>query len=122
MQNNKDDSFVDRRRFPRYAVRYLTKVHLNGSMLCGTIVDISEGGVGVLLPEKLDEGVLLDIEISRVLVEEEVVETKFRARIVWISEMEIEKMYRAGLEITEIAEDDLERLRENIIELSMHKS
>ena len=30
-------------------------------------------------------------------------------------------MYRAGLEITEIPDDNLEILRKNIIELSMHK-
>ena len=121
MQDNTDNNIVERRQFPRYAVRYAAKVYLDDKMLCGTIIDISKGGIGILLPKKFDIGNILDIGIRNLLNEKAINDIRFKLKIVWINKVDIEGMYRAGLEIIEISEDNLEKLRKNIIELSMHK-
>ena len=115
MQNNKDDNFVERRRFPRYDVRYIAKVFLNDKMLCGTIINISEGGVGILLPKRLSINSVLGLKIRNILSEDESKTIDLKARIVWMNEKEIiNGMYKAGLEIADISEEDLAILVEHI--------
>ena len=115
MQNDKNDNNIERRRFPRYAVHYIAKVFLDDQMLCGTIINISEGGVGILLPKRLSINSVLDLKIRNILSEDESGSIDLKARIVWMNEEEIiDGMYRAGLEIVDSLEEDLEILVEHI--------
>ena len=119
MQDNQDDDFVERRRFPRYDVTYLAKVYLNDEMLCGTVINISKGGVGILLPKIIPAGNVLALEIRSILPEEAkeeaIKEIKFKARIIWVKKEEIiDGMYRGGLDIIDISEEDFEILIEHI--------
>lgn len=115
MQNNKDDNVKERRRFPRYAVHYIAKVFLNDKMLCGTIINISERGIGILLPKRLSLNSVLGLKIRNILSEDESKGIDLKARIVWMNEKEIiDGMYRAGLEIVGSSEEDLEILVEHI--------
>ena len=118
MLDNQGDNFVERRLFPRYAVRYLAKVYLNEEMLCGTVINISEGGVGILLPKIIPVGDVLTLGIRNIIQkeegEEEDKEMKFKAKIAWLSEESTDGMYRGGLEITDISEEILEKLIDHI--------
>ena len=114
MHDNQDDNFVERRRFPRYAVHYLAKVYLKDEMLFGTVINISEGGVGIMLPNIIPAGTVLTLGIRSILPEEAkeeaIKEINLKARIIWIKEEIIDGMYRGGLEIIDISEEDLEIL------------
>ena len=109
-----EQGFVERRRFPRYAVRYMAKVSKGEKDLFGTIIDISEGGLGILLPEIFPIGTELTLKIKS-LIEGEISEIALNARLVWMHDEEFTNgMYRGGLEITEISQEALDMLKDHI--------
>ncbi|MCK5706453.1 MAG: PilZ domain-containing protein [Candidatus Aureabacteria bacterium] len=119
MSENEKDNFVERRQFPRHAVRYIAKVFIDEEMLCGTIIDVSEGGLGILLPKVLPIGFELKLEIRNILSEESSEGLTFKAKIAWMNETESMKgMYRGGLEISEISEKSLDALKDHIQNLA----
>lgn len=115
MTEHNKDHFIERRRHPRYEVRYVAKVWSQERDLCGTVIDISEGGVGILLPQVLSIGQELDLEIESIASGEKIKSIKFKARIVWMNEEEfLPGMYRGGLEISSISQEDLDALKDHI--------
>ena len=82
--------------------------------LCGTVIDISEGGVGILLPKILKVGEILSLNIKSIL-ETDPFAIKFKAKLKWMNDKEsFEGMFRGGLEIDEISKGNLDKLREHI--------
>ena len=102
-----ENKMKERRRHPRYDVRYTAKVWYENESLCGTVINISKGGVGILLPRIMEKGSVLQIEIESILGGEEIKHIKCKAKIVWLKEKEfLPGMFRAGLEIVEISDQD----------------
>ena len=113
-----ENNFIERRRHPRYEVRYIVKVWLDERILCGTVINISEGGAGILLPIVLPIGRIINLEIEGMPGGEAIEKIKLKAKIVWMHNEEfLPGMYRGGLEITDIDDRDLDILRSHIKKL-----
>ncbi len=104
---------VERRKSPRHSIELpLSYSHVDGKEFYGGIVEnASEGGVLVYLPEKVELGALLKIEIlyTRGL---ELDKIEAVARVVWadLAYKEGAGDYRYGLQFQSITKTDLERL------------
>lgn len=104
---------VDRRKHPRFSVELpLDYCRVDGKEAYGGIVaNASEGGVLVYLPEKMEMGAVLKIEIFYVKgLELDTI--KAIARVVW-SDLAVKASwgeYRYGLQFQYIEEKDYHRL------------
>jgi c-di-GMP-binding flagellar brake protein YcgR len=104
---------VDRRRHPRFSVELpLDYCRADGRETYGGIVaNASEGGVLVYLPEKMEMGAVLKIEIFYVKgLELDTI--KAVAKVVW-SDLAVKASwgeYRYGLQFEQIDEKDYRRL------------
>ena len=118
--DKKNIEFVDRRRYPRFKVHYLADIYSGNEILYATVIDISEKGVGIMLPQKyyVDEDLDLRIRCKIEDDDEKKTDIKLKSKVIWIGEKNEKGMYVGGLEILEISEEDLEILRENIKELA----
>jgi c-di-GMP-binding flagellar brake protein YcgR len=104
---------VDRRKHPRYSVELpLDYCRVEGMETYGGIVaNASEGGILVYLPERMEMGAILKIEIFYVKgLELDTI--KAMAKVVW-SDLAVKASwgeYRYGLQFQHITEKDYERL------------
>ena len=104
---------IEKRRCPRYSVELpLGYSHVDGKEPYGGIVaNASEGGVLVYLPEKVDLGALLKIEI---LYAKGLELDKIEAvgKVVWVelAAKESSGDYRYGLQFQSITESDFDKL------------
>ena len=112
-EKNKID-FADRRRFPRFLVHYLADVCLKDETICATVIDISENGVGIMLPERFDIDEKINIELRPSLSDTNAEKIRVTAKVIWVGKKNEKGMHTCGLEITEISEKDLENLRNHI--------
>ena len=72
------------------------------------------GGDRILLPKILKVGEILSLNIKSIL-DENPFAIKFKAKLVWMNDKEsFEGMFRGGLDIEEISDDNLDKLREHI--------
>lgn len=105
---------VERRKHPRISVDLFLDYSFADSKTShgGTAADISEGGLLVYLPEALQVGTLLKIEILFVKGLE-LNFIKAMARIVWsdLAAKEISGENRYGLEFQSFMEGDLDKLK-----------
>lgn len=104
---------VERRKHPRYIVEFpLDYSQIDGKEIYGGIVaNASEGGLLVYLPQRMEIGVLLKIEIFYVQgLEFNTI--KAMAKIVWSDFASKESFgeYRYGLQFLNIDEKDYARL------------
>ena len=111
-------TLVEKRHYLRFYVHYLADVYLNDEIIYATVIDISEGGVGIILPEKLNIGEVISLKITWRLNDDEKANISFKAKVIWIDGANVKKMYTGGLEIIDISDEDLEILREHIQELA----
>ncbi|MBN1521461.1 MAG: PilZ domain-containing protein [Candidatus Aureabacteria bacterium] len=119
-KHNEDFELVDRRLYPRFKVHYLADVYLGNRNIYATVVDISEKGVGIILPERFYPGDEIELRI-RCCIEggdEKKTDVRLSARVVWIGEKNEKGIYTGGLEIVDISEVDLDILRLNIAQLA----
>lgn len=112
-----DTYLKDRRVSQRVKVDYLAEVYLGNEVLFATAIDVSEEGIGIILPGKFYIGEMLNIRIKSTLqnpieFDQENVNICLTAKVVWLKKHD--KMYRAGLNIIDIEEADLDMLRKNI--------
>ncbi len=112
-----DTYLKDRRASQRVKVDYLAEVYLGSEILFATAIDVSEEGIGIILPGKFYIGEMLNIRIKSTLqnpieFDQENVNICLTAKVVWLKKHD--KMYRAGLNIIDIEEADLDMLRKNI--------
>lgn len=107
--------FVEKRRYCRFNVHYLTDVYFHDEILYATVIDISEGGIGIIFPQKLNIGEKINLKIKHKLDDNNVREDiQFTAQVMWIEKSNIKEMYAGGLEIVEISAENLELLRKQI--------
>jgi hypothetical protein len=107
----------ERRMYPRCRVDFVSEVYDGSEILFTTVVNLSEVGVGILLPKEFEEGSLFDLRIDYRLCESML--TKFerlniliKAKLIWLKNIDGE--FRGGLEIVTIESADLEKLRMHI--------
>lgn len=104
---------IEKRRHPRFSVELpLDYTRINGKeMYGGMVANASEGGLLVYLPEKIEIGTLLKIEIFYVRgLELDTI--KAVAKVVWsdLAARESWGEYRYGLQFEHIEEKDFDRL------------
>ncbi len=104
---------IEKRKHPRYSVELpLNYARINGKEnLGGIVANASEGGLLVYLPERMEIGTLLSIEIFY-LKGLELDTIKAVAKVVWsdLAAKESWGEYRYGLQFQTIAENDFGRL------------
>ena len=108
---------IDRRAHPRFRVNYIAEVYSNEKITTATAIDISVGGIGLLLNEEFKIGELLDIRMESDLYDAIHSEIRnlilnIKTEFVWIKK--IGNSYRAGLRIVDVDTIDIERLKRNI--------
>ena len=113
-------NIMERRIKSRFSVEYITEVYKSNEILFSTVIDISESGLGILLPGKFDMGEILDLRVNyklreKLSSESERIDICLKAEIVWIQR--VDRRYRAGLSIVDISSGDLKRFKENINKL-----
>jgi hypothetical protein len=115
----------DRRACPRLKVSFLAEVYMGTEILFATAVDISEDGIGIMLPGKFNIGERMNLRISSSLYRGpntgiEKINICLKAEVIWINKSA--GMYRAGLSITDIQPADMARLKENIRQLQTNET
>ena len=117
---SKNIDFVDRRQFPRFKVHYLTDIYKGDRNIYATVIDISEYGIGIILPERFYPGDEIELRIRCKVEQDDETKTdiKMEAKVVWMGDKDEKGMFKGGLEITEISEQDLAILKGNIQELA----
>ncbi|OGP76596.1 MAG: hypothetical protein A2V86_02065 [Deltaproteobacteria bacterium RBG_16_49_23] len=104
---------VEKRRYPRYSVEFpldFTRVE-DKETYGGMVANVSEGGLLVYLPQRMEIGVVLKIEILYVQGLE-FSTIKAVAKVVWadLAAKESWGEYRYGLQFVHIEENELVRL------------
>ena len=110
--------FVERRRFPRFKVRYFRSVYFREKTRYASTIDISEVGVGILCNHKVFAGDHLNIKIDCHYPNFEKSEIHLKTRVIAVQESKEANAFKAGLEILEISQDDISNFRKLIKELS----
>ena len=111
----KGERFIpERRRYPRFPVDLPVDYTLvtNGISSAGSVSNASEGGLMVLLNEKVDIGSQMVVFVPFVL-DAEAIGLKATCKVVWrdFGAIAGESRYKYGLEFTEIREEDAFKLR-----------
>jgi len=111
---------VERRKHQRYTVEYISEVYQGDEFLFLTVLDISEGGAGIMLPSKFNTGNMMQLRINYRLCDHinssfERIDISLKAEVIWVKTHG--SVYRAGLKISDIEENDLTRLKNNINKL-----
>ena len=114
-----DFQSAERRIATRLSVHYLTDIYLHDEIIYSTVIDISESGIGIVIPHKLHIDEELKLRLNCNLINEahndvEKINIFLKARVIWIQEIAEKNMYRTGLEINEISKDAFEKLQKHI--------
>jgi len=103
MQEDAKYYFQERRRYPRYEVNYDVEIIFSGKKIFASTNDMSENGIGLLLPKSLIEGEIVNFKVkSRDDTERLIMQGE--AKVVWCQYIDELGLYRAGLEILNISE------------------
>lgn len=112
----------ERRSQKRFSVKYLAHVYLDEKILCSTVINITDKGIGILIPKDVPPDETLQIRMECRKGKETKTEVYLEATVVWTKEDKRSGMFRAGLEISYISEENLNRLREHIEAITNNKS
>ena len=118
MEKTKEFTLVDKRQFPRFSVHYLADIYLHEKWLFATVIDISEGGIGIISAEPVNVGDILTMKIRCKLDNDPKANIQFDAKIVWVGNGNEKMLHTCGLEIAEISQKDQNILRDHIQELA----
>ena len=99
---NNDYPF-ERRRYPRFKVRFFLITGAIEQPVHASIIDISRKGIGMLSSEG-PSGDELDLSIKFSLGKNKKTDIQMRAHIVWKRGIVMHNLYRCGLEILDIFE------------------
>ena len=113
-KKNIDIHFIEKRRHPRFSIHCLAEVLLAEEAISATAIDISEGGIGIIIPHQFNigEDIKLLIKFGSPLSKKDYMEVK--AKVIWVGRENEKKMYICGLEIIDISDDNLDLLRNQI--------
>lgn len=117
-EEENNNTIKDRRLHQRYQVQYLAYTFHNNEQLGVSVIDISERGAGVLLPRKFLPDEELKIRVRCGPSFDKINEIELKARVVWSDDKATDNMYRTGLKISDISNDDFDKLKKNIMELA----
>ena len=109
-----NNHFPERRQYPRFSVRYFAAIHFKDETFYASVSDISQGGMEIIFQEELQTNEILNLKTRFTLFGTERHDVHMKAKVVMVQGIGIEKIYRCGLEITDISEEDNEKLIENI--------
>ena len=104
----------ERRKEKRLSLKCLAHVYFDEKILCSTVINISKKGIGILIPKNIPPGEKLRICIEYKREKDRKIEINAEAEIVWIMEDKKSGMFRAGVEISYISEEDFMKLKENV--------
>lgn len=102
------NAMEEKRRFPRVPISVQVKAKHGGlSVVSGRSYDISWGGMGLLSPEELPKGEVMDLEMD--LPGSPV---NARGQVAWTKEVETEegKCFQIGIQFTEVEPEHKARL------------
>ncbi len=118
MKNNILQEY-ERRKHQRFGVNYSAKIKDNSNHILGTIIDISEYGMGVRASEHLSKNEKINIEFeyhmcfgNRIINKNSL---HLNVKVIWLRH-ETPYQYRYGLQITERCHVTLHKLK-NLIQL-----
>ena len=114
---DKDPIFEERRRCPRYKINIPAKILLEYRNIPCTIINISEIGLGILTPEKLEISSEFNIEIDCSNYLNETSAILLKTIVVWTTTEKSGDMFRAGLSVMDSLEKDALLLRKVIKEI-----
>ena len=118
MQDTDNTNTTEKREHPRFHVQYLTQVYYHNEELGAAVIDISEGGAGLLLSKKIPEGEELTLKIKCGPSKNIIKEIEVKTKVIWAEEKNEEDFFRTGLQITDISPEDFTALQKNIQELA----
>lgn len=121
-QTKKMLDIEEKRRYLRFNVHYMAIVYMRDDFFPATVVDICEGGIGIITPLKLNFHDEFYFKVNFNIEEARKSHVHFKAKVLWMEEANIKQMYLVGLEITEIAHKDYEVLRKLLDELYVRDS
>jgi hypothetical protein len=113
---------VELRRYLRFSVHYLAYVYFNNEIINANVIDISEGGLGIIIAKKMNFHDEFFIKFVFVVDEAHQSHVQLKARVIWIEEAKLNSMYVAGMEITEIGHKDILVLKSLLDELYVRES
>ncbi|MCK5706228.1 MAG: PilZ domain-containing protein [Candidatus Aureabacteria bacterium] len=119
ISENNNFEIIDRRHSPRFRVDYLANISSSFENIFATVIDISENGIGIILPKEFYVGDQINVSISSDLYQEKKPDLiKFNinmeTEIVWIKKDDDKNMFRAGLKIISMEKEDLKKLRDHV--------
>ena len=96
IEHYKINDSCERRQYPRFRFSYPTTVHFKSKRISASAIDISEGGIGIILSEKLIAGHLLKFIVKYYPDDIKKQHTKIKARVIWCKDIG-DGQYKAGL-------------------------
>ncbi|MBN1522023.1 MAG: PilZ domain-containing protein [Candidatus Aureabacteria bacterium] len=112
MQTENDPFFEERRRLQRCDISLPAQILLRYKTIKGTVINISEIGIGILLHEKVDVSDEFDLDITFPLEPDGQKKIQVKVIVVWIENESREGLFRAGLSIIDSSEENTSILRE----------
>lgn len=110
----------ERRRYPRFSIDLPIEYYRlpSSEKRQARVSNISEGGIMIYVPEKLEIGQQLRVKIF-FLAEPNLTAMKVIGEVVWIDLcLEEGNEYRSGLKFIEVSADDLKRLKNFLHDLA----
>ena len=111
---------VERRKYPRYNLECPVECLIKTGTTHITTLNISLGGLKLLVPEKPDIGsmLFLIISVSPQVSQQDFFYIKAKAKVIWSGDKDAQGRYPAGVEFIDIAKDDLGKIRDIIDKIS----
>ncbi len=112
---------IERRKYPRFPIRVPIEYHRTSSSIgqTGETVNISEGGLQILFPEKLEVGQQVKLKLFSPSPPR-LQKIEMLAEVVWVNTQlrEGERLYRSGVRFINVSREDLVKLKDFLASLS----
>ena len=116
-EDKKSSEIEEKRRYLRFLVRYKAILYTDRDIIPATVLDVSEGGVGMIVPQRLQFHEELFIKIRFRLGQAHKSHVQFRGQIIWTEDCFVNNMCACGLEIKEITHTDFQVFKTLLEEL-----
>ena len=109
-----DIHFVEKRKHPRFNIHCLAKIETLDKSIEATAIDISESGIGLLIPSHFKIGEIIKLQIRFYSPEGKPSMFETKAKVIWVGRENEKKFYSCGLEFINISSQNINILREQI--------
>lgn len=113
-EDGRNMDFIERRKYPRFSVRYFAAIHYKEETFYASVMNISKKGIGIVLTRMLSVDEIVELKISSQVGGEDKAEISIKAKVVWVNSYGANRVFRAGLKIVEISRKDVENFRKAI--------